>query len=103
MSTVAQDFLDRLTAVKPNVESAKACQDEGAQGLGFRSRLSEMSTPVLVITGALDPTTGGGAFADDTATEIRGAELMVVEGVGHGLWFEAPDALRAEVAARLAN
>jgi hypothetical protein len=35
------------------------------------------------------------------ATEIRGAELVVLEGAGHGLRFEGPDARRVEIAARL--
>ena len=49
-----------------------------------RSRLSQLKLPTLVIHGTDDPlvpVTGG----IDTSENIQGAELMLIEGMGHDL------------------
>jgi pimeloyl-ACP methyl ester carboxylesterase len=51
---------------------------------GRRSALGDVTVPTLVIHGDVDPLVPLAAGAD-TANHIPGAELMVIEGMGHAL------------------
>ena len=49
-----------------------------------RRLLARISAPTLVIHGAADPLVPVAA-GRDTARHVRGAELLVIEGMGHDL------------------
>ena len=55
-------------------------------------RLGEIACPTLVIGGTDDRVTSGAA-SEELASRIPGAELRLYEGLGHGLYEEAPDFL----------
>lgn len=65
-----------------------------------RERLHRIAVPTLVLAGALDEETPV-AYAQALAGAIPGARLEVVEGAGHLLGAEAPDAVNALVAGHL--
>ncbi|WP_114967983.1 alpha/beta fold hydrolase, partial [Rhodoferax ferrireducens] len=48
----------------------------------LRSRLANISAPTLVLHGSDDPLVPPEA-GKDTAANIKGAELLIVEGMGH--------------------
>lgn len=67
-----------------------------------RARLAQVAAPTLVIHGTADPLVpvGGGR---DTAANIKGAEIVEIEGMGHDLPIELADRIAdaiAEVAKR---
>lgn len=64
----------------------------------LRSRLAKISAPTLVIHGSDDPLVSPEA-GKDTAASIKGAELLIVEGMGH----EFPPSLFGFVAGAIAN
>jgi len=55
-----------------------------------RNVLSRISCPTLIIAGSDDHTVGNSA-ASDLNTMIRGSELYVYDGLGHGVFEEAKD------------
>jgi pimeloyl-ACP methyl ester carboxylesterase len=63
-----------------------------------RARLNAITAPTLVVHGAADPLTplAGG---EDTAANIGGAELKVIEGMGHDLPPELYESLALAIAA----
>ena len=61
-----------------------------------RDRLSEITVPTLVIVGELDEETPL-AYSRDLADRIEGAELVVIDGVGHLSPCEAPEEFNATV------
>ncbi|WP_259315579.1 alpha/beta fold hydrolase [Capillimicrobium parvum] len=65
-----------------------------------RAELHRIAVPTLVLAGALDEETPV-AYAQALAGGIPGARLEVVEGAGHLLGAEAPDAVNAIVAGHL--
>ena len=54
--------------------------------------LDRIACPTLVIGGAEDQIVTGNASAE-IAERIPGAQLYMYEGLGHGLYEEAPDFL----------
>jgi pimeloyl-ACP methyl ester carboxylesterase len=64
----------------------------------LRSRLSKITVPTLVLHGADDPLVSPDA-GKDTAAHIKGAELLIVEGMGHDI----PPSLFAFVARAIAD
>jgi 2-succinyl-6-hydroxy-2,4-cyclohexadiene-1-carboxylate synthase len=56
-------------------------------------RLGELSLPVLVVAGSLDPRYV--REARSIATHINGAEMAIVSGCGHSVVGEAPETLAA--------
>jgi pimeloyl-ACP methyl ester carboxylesterase len=97
----AVEFLERISRSLPLEESERVYHDETGPGFDLRPDLSRVEAPVLVITGEMDPATGGAYYAEATAAVFPNARAVVVPGAGHGLWFEAPERFRAEVAAHL--
>jgi pimeloyl-ACP methyl ester carboxylesterase len=65
-----------------------------------RADLHRISAPALVVAGALDDETPV-AYAQVLADGIPGARLDVVDGAGHLLNAEAPDAVNALLAEHL--
>jgi pimeloyl-ACP methyl ester carboxylesterase len=63
-----------------------------------RARLARITAPTLVVHGADDPLIPP-ACGEDTARSIRGAELMIIEGMGHDL----PPELHRTVAGAIAR
>jgi pimeloyl-ACP methyl ester carboxylesterase len=66
------------------------------------SLLARIDCPTLVITGALD-TWAGPAQHEAIAGQIADSTLVIVEGAGHMLPLEAPDAVNQAIAAWLAQ
>ena len=64
----------------------------------LRSRLRKITVPTLVLHGADDPLVSPDA-GKDTAAHIKGAELLIVEGMGHDI----PPSLFAFVAKAIAD
>jgi pimeloyl-ACP methyl ester carboxylesterase len=64
----------------------------------LRSRLRKITVPTLVLHGADDPLVSPEA-GKDTAAHIKGAELLIVEGMGHDI----PPSLFAFVARAIAD
>ncbi|MEI6114570.1 MAG: alpha/beta hydrolase, partial [Burkholderiales bacterium] len=64
----------------------------------LRSRLAKISAPTLVIHGSDDPLVSPEA-GKDTAANIGGAELLIVEGMGH----DFPPSLFGFVAGAIAD
>jgi len=59
-------------------------------------RLDELRLPVLTVAGALDPSDSP-AVAREIAETVADAELLVLDGAGHLVDFDAPDAFLAAV------
>jgi pimeloyl-ACP methyl ester carboxylesterase len=66
------------------------------------SLLAEIECPTLVMTGALD-TWAGPAQHEAIAGRLADSTLVIVEGAGHMLPLEAPDAVNRAIAAWLAQ
>ena len=66
------------------------------------SLLAEIRCPTLVMTGQLDSWSGP-AQHEAIAAQIADSSLVVVEGAGHMLPLEAPDAVNQAIAAWLAQ
>ena len=66
---------------------AESCLTHDAYG-----QLSRIACPVLVIGGTADRIVTGAASVE-TAEAIPGSQLYMYEGLGHGLYEEAPDFL----------
>ncbi|WMD21707.1 alpha/beta hydrolase [Achromobacter seleniivolatilans] len=64
----------------------------------LRSRLAKVSAPALVIHGSDDPLVSSEA-GKDTAANIRGAKLLIIDGMGH----DFPPALFGFVAGAIAD
>jgi pimeloyl-ACP methyl ester carboxylesterase len=64
------------------------------------SLLAQIACPTLVITGALD-TWAGPAQHEAIAGRMADSTLVIVEGAGHMLPLEAPDAVNQAIAAWL--
>ncbi len=71
-----------------------------AERADFRARLGEIRCPVLVIHGAKDPIIGA-SCGRELASGIVGARHVEIEGAGHYLYRESPDALHAAIDAFL--
>ncbi len=66
----------------------------------LRPQLARIEGPTLVVSGDRDPS-GGAAVGEELAAHIPNARLVVLEGIGHFPWIEAPERFRAEVGAFL--
>lgn len=81
-------FLARFT--KPRTYDRFLKNAHAILGFDCRSELSKISCPTLIIAGSDDHTVGNDA-ADELNRAIRGSELYVYEGLGHGAFEEAKD------------
>jgi 3-oxoadipate enol-lactonase len=61
-------------------------------GHDVRDRLSSLDLPTLVLVGSLDAETPP-AYAEAIAERVPGARLVAIDGAGHLLAAEAPDAV----------
>ncbi|MFM9885851.1 MAG: alpha/beta fold hydrolase [Burkholderiales bacterium] len=59
---------------------------------GLRRRLYRITSPTLVMTGAVDPLTPS-SYAEDFRAGIRDARAFVIAGAGHMLPYEQPNAV----------
>jgi pimeloyl-ACP methyl ester carboxylesterase len=62
----------------------------------IETSLSELKIPTVVVTGALDDVVPP-SVAVNTATELQGAELVILPDTGHSVPRDAPDALVSAV------
>lgn len=75
---------------KPKDFTRFLIQAESCLGHDAYEELGRIACPVLVIGGDSDKIVGSAA-AGELAGRIRGSELLVYEGLGHGAYEEAPD------------
>lgn len=80
---------DRLENTAAGLASSLRLAGTGTQA-PLWDRLGDLRIPTLVVAGALD--TKFVALAQRLATAIPGADLAVVEGAGHTVHLERPDA-----------
>jgi pimeloyl-ACP methyl ester carboxylesterase len=66
----------------------------------LRPRLARIAAPTLIVSGERDPS-GGAAAGQELAELIPDARQVVLEGIGHFPWIEAPERFRSEVSAFL--
>jgi 3-oxoadipate enol-lactonase len=71
-------------------------------GVHFTDRLPEIDAPACVIVGAEDILKGP-AYARRLASRLRRCEMHVVEGAGHAVCWERPDAFNTVVLGFLAK
>lgn len=74
----------------------KAFNDDIFTSFDMRPLLPAITAPTLVIAGTDDFLTGP-ICAQEIAADVNGARLLLLEGVGHMIFVEAPDDVRAEV------
>jgi len=87
-STRETDQAMRLRNTADGLARALTGFGQGAQPSVWR-RLSELSLPVLLVTGSKDAKYT--AIADDMATLIDGAEHVVIDDAGHNPLADAPE------------
>ena len=74
----------------------KAFNDDVFTGFDMRAQFGAISAPTLVIAGTEDFITGP-VCAQEIADGVTDARLVLLEGVGHMIFVEAPDEVRAAV------
>jgi proline-specific peptidase len=89
-------YVETLRGDKPNAETLRLFNQEIVETFDLRPQLERIQVPTLVITGEEDFITGP-VCADEIAAGIPGAEKIVLPGVGHFIFVEAPDAFREAV------
>ncbi len=93
-AALAPDLVARQRAIRLAGDPAGLAVSLRAAGQGamepLHDRLREVAAPTLVIGGMLDP--AGRARAEEVVRGIRGARLVLLEGVGHTPHLESPDA-----------
>lgn len=87
LARVPASTLERMTAGMASWSGSRAAD------------LAQIAVPTLVIVAGEDLLTPG---AEALAAEIPNAKLLVVEGAGHAVALEAPDAVNEAIAAHLA-
>jgi proline iminopeptidase len=88
-------YVRSLAADELCVHALQLWEREIFEQFDLRPLLSRLTMPTLVITGSEDFITGPRA-ADDFAA-IPGARSVILEGSGHMIFVEAPDAFREAV------
>jgi pimeloyl-ACP methyl ester carboxylesterase len=81
----------------PNGDTLRLFNEEIVATFDLRPDLARIEAPTLVITGELDFITGP-LCAAELAVGIPDATAVVLPGVGHFIFVEAPDRFREEVA-----
>lgn len=87
------DFLDRMTEralAHRTPPYVMAQQMNAIQSFNTYERLGQITAPTLVVTGDGDILVPP-ANSNILAEKIPGARLEIVKGVGHGLFWEAPE------------
>jgi pimeloyl-ACP methyl ester carboxylesterase len=74
----------------------KAFNDDIFTSFDLRAVLPTITAPTLVITGSDDFITGP-VCARELASLVPGAELVLLDGVGHMIFVEAPDVTRETI------
>jgi proline-specific peptidase len=95
-------FIERLGKVRNvfHLASLEYFNTRVAPTYDLRTQLTQIEAPTLVVSGDRDPS-GGTAVGEELAAHIPDARLVVLEGIGHFPWVEAPERFRAEVGAFL--
>jgi 3-oxoadipate enol-lactonase/4-carboxymuconolactone decarboxylase len=97
--SVAASLLDALAATD---EDSYALVCEALARFDVRSRLPEITTPVLCVAGTDDVTTPP-SLLQAVAEGVADGELVVLEGVGHLAPAEAPDSVAGLIRAHSAS
>jgi proline iminopeptidase len=88
-------YVRSLAADELCVDATRLWEREIFEHFDLRPLLSRLTMPTLVITGSEDFITGPRAAEDFGA--IPGAQSVILEGSGHMVFVEAPDAFREAV------
>ena len=91
-----QAYLEMLRAETPNADALVLFNREIFETFDLRPELAKITAPTLVITGQEDFITGPSS-AREIAAEIADAETVLLPGVGHFIFVEAPEAFRDAV------
>jgi pimeloyl-ACP methyl ester carboxylesterase len=91
-----QSYLETLRRETPNADALLLFNHEIFEVFDLRSELGRIAAPTLVITGEDDFITGPPS-AEEIASEIEGAELVILPDCGHFIFVEARDRFRSEV------
>ncbi|MHB8571644.1 MAG: alpha/beta fold hydrolase [Candidatus Dormibacteria bacterium] len=91
------EYLDFLSTEVPNGDALRLFNSEIWPTFDLRSSLEAITAPTLVITGGEDFITGP-ACARDMEPHLRDCTTVILEGVGHMIFIEAPDRFCSEVA-----
>jgi proline-specific peptidase len=89
-------YADSLRSDTPNADTLRLFNQEIFETFDLRPELERITAPTLVITGEEDFITGP-VCADEIAAGIAGAEKVVLPGVGHFIFVEAPEQFRESV------
>ena len=90
-----REYLER-TMETPNADTLGHFNREIFPTFDLRPDLARVTAPALVLAGEED-FIAGPVCATDIASALPGAELVVIPEVGHFLFHEAPDRMRAEI------
>ena len=89
-------YVDTLRTETPNADTLRFFNQEIFPAFDLRPELGRIEAPTLVITGEEDFITGP-VCADEIAGGIAGAEKVVLPGIGHFIFVEAPEQFREPV------
>lgn len=89
-------YVDTLAADELSVDATRLWEKEIFESFDLRPLLPRLRMPTLVITGAEDFITGPAA-AGELVEGIPEPEMVVLPGVGHMIFVEAPEAFREAV------
>jgi proline iminopeptidase len=91
-----QAYLETLSGENPNADALLLFNREIFETFDLRPELARITAPTLVITGEEDFITGPSS-AHEIAAGITQAEMVLLPGVGHFIFVEAPEAFRTAV------
>jgi len=93
-------WAEALRGEHVNGDALRLFNEEIFPTFDLRAQLVRVNAPALVVTGELDFITGP-VCADEIAAGIAGARLVVLPGVGHLVFVEAPERFTREALAFL--
>jgi pimeloyl-ACP methyl ester carboxylesterase len=91
-----QAYLETLRDEIPNADALSLFNHEIFETFDLRPELARITAPTLVIAGEEDFITGPPS-AREIAAGIAQAETVLLPGIGHFIFVEAPEAFRAAV------
>jgi proline iminopeptidase len=91
-----QAYLETLSGEIPNADTLLLFNREIFETFDLRPELARITAPTLVIAGEEDFITGPPS-AREIAAGIAQAETVLLPGIGHFIFVEAPEAFRAAV------
>lgn len=90
------EFVDSLRGERFNADALRLFFADGLAALDLRGDLREIDAPVLVITGA-DDFLASPVCAEDIASHLADARIVVIPGCGHFPFVDSADRFRSEI------